>query len=120
VGSSPTRPTSHFLISNLGFVDRSYIRRTIKPTLENMKVCKVRGPVLDMFYVRLRNAGPGMHWLAVYRVPNVPTLTVDPANLRPRWRQLADAVQDAGPLPGAPLPSMAESRALQRIRVSAL
>lgn len=31
-----------------------YIRRTIKPALGHMQVRKVRGPVLDMFYARLK------------------------------------------------------------------
>ena len=102
-----------------------YIRRTIKPALGNMQVRKVRGPVLDMFYARLKKCGD----LACNGRPftehrNVPTLTVNPADLRPAWRQVADAVQDAiqaGVLfPGAPLPSMPEFCTLQGIRMSTL
>ena len=34
-----------------------YIRRTILPALGSMELRKVRGPVLDTFYARLRKCG---------------------------------------------------------------
>ena len=34
-----------------------YIRRTIKPALGDMELRKLRGPVLDTFYARLRRCG---------------------------------------------------------------
>jgi integrase len=34
-----------------------YIRRTILPALGSMELRKLRGPVLDTFYARLRSAG---------------------------------------------------------------
>jgi integrase len=40
------------LSTRMGF--EGYIRRTIKPALGHMQVRKVRGPVLDMFYARLK------------------------------------------------------------------
>ena len=56
-----------------------YIRRTIKPALGGMELRKLRGPVLDTFYARLRRCGD----LACTGRPftehrNVPVLTVDP------------------------------------------
>jgi integrase len=43
------------LSTRTGF--EGYIRRTIKPALGHMQVRKVRGPVLDMFYARLKKCG---------------------------------------------------------------
>jgi hypothetical protein len=73
-----------------------YIRRTIKPALGHMQVRKVRGPVLDMFYARLKKCGD----LACTGRPftehrNVPVLTVKSAGLRPAWQQVADALREA-------------------------
>jgi integrase len=102
-----------------------YIRRTIKPALGHLQVRKVRGPVLDMFYARLKKCGD----LACTGRPftehrNVPALTVKPAGLRPAWQQVADALREAiqtGVLPpGAPLPSMPELGALQGLPMNTL
>ena len=101
------------LSTRTGF--EGYIRRTIKPALEHMQVRKVCGPVLDMFYARLKKCGD----LACSGRPfaehrNVPTLRVKPADLRPAW-QVADALRDAIQTralpPGASLPSMPVLRA---------
>ena len=52
----------HYLV--VAELDRStrhtyegYIRRTILPALGSMELRKVRGPVLDMLYARLRRCG---------------------------------------------------------------
>jgi hypothetical protein len=111
------------LSTRTGF--EGYIRRTIKPALGHMQVRKVRGPVLDMFYARLKKCGD----LACTGRPftehrNVPVLTVKPAGLRPAWQQVADALRAAiqtGVLPpGAPLPSMPELGALQGLPMNTL
>jgi DNA-binding transcriptional regulator YhcF (GntR family) len=111
------------LTTRTGF--EGYIRRTIKPALGHMQVRKVRGPVLDMFYARLKKCGD----LACNGRPftehrNVPVLTVKPAGLRPAWQQVADALREAiqtGVLPpGALLPSMPEPGALQGLPMNTL
>jgi hypothetical protein len=52
-----------------------YIRRTILPALGSMELRKLRGPVLDMFYARLRRCGNlGLHRSAVHRAPVPPGL----------------------------------------------
>jgi integrase len=72
-----------------------YIRRTIKPALGGMELRKLRGPVLDTFYARLRQCGD----LACTGKPftehrNVPVLTVDPGDSRPAYRQIADTLAE--------------------------
>jgi hypothetical protein len=90
-----------------------------------MQVRKVRGPVLDMFYARLKKCGD----LACTGRPftehrNVPAPNVKPAAFRPAWQQAADALRDAiqtGALPaGSSLPSMPEFCALQGLHMSTL
>ena len=90
-----------------------YIRRTIKPALGGMELRKLRGPVLDTFYARLRRCGD----LACTGRPftehrNVPVLTVDPGDPRPAYRQIADTLAEtirSGQLrAGEPLPSVRE------------
>jgi hypothetical protein len=47
-----------------------YIRLTIRPALGHLKVRKVRGPILDQLYARLRKCrGPGVHREACCRAP---------------------------------------------------
>jgi len=72
-----------------------YIRRTIKPALGGIELRKLRGPVLDTFYARLRRCGD----LACAGRPftehrNVPVLTVDPGDSRPAYRQIADTLAE--------------------------
>jgi hypothetical protein len=72
-----------------------YIPRTIKPALGGMELRKLRGPVLDTFYARLRQCGD----LACTGKPftehrNVPVLTVDPGDSRPAYRQIADTLAE--------------------------
>jgi DNA-binding transcriptional regulator YhcF (GntR family) len=90
-----------------------YIRRTIKPALGGMELRKLRGPVLDTFYARLRRCGD----LACTGRPftehrNVPVLTVDPGDPRPAYRQIADTLAEtirSGQLrAGERLPSVRE------------
>jgi integrase len=97
-----------------------YIRRTIRPALGHVQVRKVRGPMLDMLYARLRRCGD----LACTGRPftehrNMPVLAIDPADGRPAWQQVADGLRDAiglGALPpGSALPSVRELHDLQGI-----
>ena len=89
-----------------------YIRRTILPALGSAEVRKVRGPVLDMLYARLRRCGD----LACNGRPftehtGFPPLSVT-AGRNAAWRQVANQVREAirsGQLaPGAELPSARE------------
>jgi integrase len=89
-----------------------YIRRTILPALGSMELGKVRGPVLDTFYIRLRRCGD----LACNGRPftehvSFPPLVVVPGR-RPAWQQVADTIKDAvrsGQLsPGEQIPSARE------------
>jgi hypothetical protein len=102
-----------------------YIRRTISPALGAKPLRKVRGPVLDTFYARLRRCGD----LTCAGRPftehrNVPVLTVSPGDGRPAWQQVADVVRVAvssGQLaPGEALPSVREMAALQGLRTATL
>jgi hypothetical protein len=102
-----------------------YIRRVIKPALGHLQVRKVRGPVLDLLYARLKRcADPLCAGKPFIEHRNVPDLSVDPAGGRPARRQVADAISDAigsGALaPGDPLPSVRELSALQGVRTATL
>ncbi len=73
-----------------------YIRRTIMPALGSMELRKVRGPILDTFYARLRNCGD----LTCTGRPftehrSFPALVVEPGDPRPGWQQVADTIKDA-------------------------
>jgi integrase len=90
-----------------------YIRRTILPALGSMELRKLRGPVLDMFYARLRRCGN----LACTGRPFTehqyfPVLTIDGIDKRPTWQQAAEAIREAigtGQLAsGEQLPSVRE------------
>jgi integrase/DNA-binding transcriptional regulator YhcF (GntR family) len=102
-----------------------YIRRTIKPGLGHLQVRKVRGPILDMLYARLKKCGD----LACNGKPftehrNVPDLRPARDDRRQPWQQVADKLRAAitsGSLPaGSPLPSVRDLQALQGIRRSTL
>jgi integrase len=90
-----------------------YIRRTIMPALGSMELRKVRGPVLDTFYARLRRCSD----LACTGRPftehqSFPNLVIEPGDQRPAWQQAADTIGEAirsGRLrPGEQLPSVRE------------
>jgi integrase len=90
-----------------------YIRRTIMPALGAMELRKIRGPVLDSFYARLRLCAD----LACTGRPFIehsffPSLVIDLGNKRPAWQQAADIIRAAirsGRLaPGEQLPSVRE------------
>ena len=102
-----------------------YIRRVIKPGLGHLQVRKVRGPILDMLYARLKQCGnPSCTGKPFIEHRNVPDLTVDAADDRPGWRQVADAIRDAiasGAIaPGDSLPSVQELSKLQGVRTATL
>ena len=87
-----------------------YIRRTILPALGLIKLRKVRGPVLDMLYARLRQCGN----LACSGKPFIehsafPAIDVTPTAAWPVWAQVAAVIREAitsGQLaPGEALPS---------------
>jgi integrase len=90
-----------------------YIRRTIKPALGDMELRKLRGPVLDSFYARLRRCGDlTCNGRPFTEHRNVPALTVNPRDPRPGHQQIADAIAEmiaSGQLrPGDRLPSVRE------------
>ena len=90
-----------------------YTRRTIKPVLGGMELRKLRGPVLDTFYARLRRCGhPACNGSPFTEHRNAPVIKVDPRDPRPGYRQIADAIAEviaAGQLrPGERLPSVRE------------
>ena len=100
--------------------NEGFIRRTIKPALGHLKVRKVRGPILDQLYTRLKRCGD----LSCTGTPftehrNVPDLTINPHDSRPAWQQvsktLAEAIRSGFLAPGDELPSITELSALQAI-----
>ena len=95
-----------------------YIRRTIRPALGHLPVRKVRSPILDQLYGRLKKCGD----LACTRRSfiehrNVPDLRVPSASGRTAWERVASKLRDAiasGALPaGTELPSVRELHELQ-------
>ncbi len=112
-------PIAYWDISTLQ-TNEGFILRTIKPALGHLEVRKVRGPILDKLYTRLRRCSD----LSCTGRPftehrAVPALAVDRDDCRPAWRQVSDALADAirsGYLiPGDELPSITELGALQGI-----
>jgi hypothetical protein len=93
--------------------NEGFIRRTIKPALGHLEVRKVRGPILDQLYSRLKRCGN----LSCTGRPftghrNVPSLVINPRDRRPPWQQvtgtLAGAIQSGILAPGDELPSITE------------
>jgi Phage integrase, N-terminal SAM-like domain/Bacterial regulatory proteins, gntR family len=90
-----------------------YIRRTILPALGSMELRKVRGPLLDTFYERLRRCGEltctGRPFIEHRSFPD---LTIEPGDSRSAGRRASAAIRDAassGQLaPGEQLPSVRE------------
>ena len=100
--------------------NEGFIRRTIKPALGHLEVRKVRGPILDQLYARLKRCGD----LSCTGRPftehrNVPVLVLNPRDRRPAWHQitetLTEAIQSGSLAPGDELPSITELSALQDI-----
>jgi integrase len=100
--------------------NEGFIRRTIKPALGHLEVRKVRRPILDQLYARLKRCGD----LACTGRPftehrNVPVLVINPGDHRPAWQQVATSLTEAirsGILaPGDELPSITELSVLQGI-----
>jgi DNA-binding transcriptional regulator YhcF (GntR family) len=100
--------------------NEGFIRRTIKPALGHLEVRKVRGPILDQLYARLKRCGD----LSCTGRPftehrNIPALTIDPRDRRPAWQQvaetLAETVRSGSLAPGDEFPSITELSVSQGI-----
>jgi DNA-binding transcriptional regulator YhcF (GntR family) len=100
--------------------NEGFIRRTIKPALGHLEVRKVRGPILDQLYARLKRCGD----LSCTGRPftehrNVPVLAISPRDPRPAWQQvtatLTEAIRSGILAPGDELPSITELSALPGI-----
>ncbi len=100
--------------------NEGFIRRTIKPALGDLEVRKVRGPILDQLYARLKRCGDlSCTGRPVTEHRNVPALVINPRDRRPAWQQitemLTEAIQSGSLAPGDKLPSITELSALQDI-----
>ena len=76
--------------------NEGFIRRTIKPALGHLEVRKVRGPILDQLYARLKRCGD----LSCTGRPftehrNVPVLVINPRDPRPAWQQVTETLTEA-------------------------
>jgi len=100
--------------------NEGFIRRTIKPALGHLEVRKVRGPILDQLYARLKRCGD----LSCSGRPftehrNIPALTMDPRDRRPVWQQVAETlaktVRSGSLAPGDEFPSITELSVSQGI-----
>jgi len=105
--------------------NEGFIRRTIKPALGHIEVRKVRGPILDQLYARLKRCGD----LSCTGRPfiehrNIPVLVIDIRDRRPASQQVADmlaeAIQSGRLAPGDELPSIAELSSSQGIGTGVL
>ncbi len=111
----------YMTVAELEFTTRQtyegYIRRTILPALGSMELRKLRGPILDTFYARLRRCGDmsctGKPFTEHRRFP---LIAIDPRSRRSAWQHVAEQIRatiDDGRLaPGEELPSAAELAAL--------
>jgi hypothetical protein len=101
---------------------QGYIRRTIGPALGSMELRKVRGPVLDTFYTRLRRCAD----VACTGRPRTEHVSFPPlvvqAGRRPAWQQVTDQIREAITSailgPGDQLPSACEIAALNGLRLA--
>ena len=101
--------------------NEGYIRRTIKPALGHLQVRKVRGPILDKLYMRLKRCGDlSCTGRSFTEHRHIPVLIADPGDSRPDWEQAAGRLRDAivvGELaPGESLPSVRDLNDLQGVR----
>jgi DNA-binding transcriptional regulator YhcF (GntR family) len=99
---------------------RGFIRRTLKPAIGHLKIRQVNGEILDKLYARLmrcRDVSCTGHPFTEHR--HMPALTIDPADSRPAWKQVAAALTEAVTsgvlLPGDEMPSITEASRLQGI-----
>lgn len=102
-----------------------YIRRTILPALGSMELRKVRGPVLDTLYARLRRCGDLTCTGRPFTEHNgFPALVVKLGDRRPAWQQVADTIREAigsGRLAaGELLPSVREASVRYGVPVATL
>lgn len=101
-----------------------YIQRTILPVLGSIELRKVRGPVLDTFYSRLRRCGNvACNGRPYAEHVSFPPLVVAPG-LRPAWQQVTAQIKEAissGVLtPGDELPSAQEMADRYGLRLGTL
>jgi hypothetical protein len=104
---------------------KGYIRRTILPALGCMELRKVRGPILDMFYARLRRCAdltcPGR---PLVKHSAFPVLAARSGTRRPGWQQIAGTIREAagsGRLaPGEQIPSARELASRNGLPVAAV
>ena len=98
--------------------NEGFIRRTIKPALGHLEVRRVRGPILDQLYARLKRCGD----LTCTGRPftehrNVPVLVLNPRVRCSAWQQVTEmltaAIQSGSLARGDELPSNTELSALQ-------
>ncbi len=100
--------------------NEGFIRRTIKPALGHLEVRKVRGPILDQLYTRLKRCGDlGCTGRPFTEHRSVPALVINPRDPRPAWQQvtaaLTEAIRSGSLAPGDELPSITELSASQGI-----
>jgi integrase len=100
--------------------NEGFIRRTIKPALGHLEVRKVRGPILDQLYARLKRCGDvSCTGRPFTEHRNVPALVINPRDRRPAWQQvtetLTEAIRSGTLAPGDEVPSITELSALQGI-----
>jgi DNA-binding transcriptional regulator YhcF (GntR family) len=100
--------------------NEGFIRRTIKPALGHLEVRRVRGPILDQLYARLKRCGDlTCTGRSFTEHRNIPALAINPRDARPAWQQvtetLTEAIRSGALAPGDELPSITELSALQGI-----
>jgi integrase len=100
--------------------NEGFIERVIKPAIGHLKIRQVNGEILDKLYARLmrcRDLSCTGSPFTEHR--HVPVLSVDLADSRPGWRQvaaeLAEAITAGVLLPGDEMPSITEASRLQGI-----
>lgn len=77
-------------------INEGFIRRTIKPALGHLEVRKVRGPILDKLYTRLKRCGdPSCTGKPFTEHRNVPALTISRDDSRPSWQQVSEILAEA-------------------------
>jgi hypothetical protein len=86
-----------------GRTNEGFIQRVIKPAVGHLEIRQVNGEVIDKLYARLIRCRdlscPGSPF-AEHR--HVPALSVEPADTRPAWKQIAAQLAEARTSAGAP------------------